>query len=313
MTPWLSILVGLVTLVVGAEVLVRGAAWIAQAMGIRPLVVGLTVVAMGTSAPELVVSVIAAWEGNEGIVVGNVFGSNVANLGMILGATAVVSPIVFRSAKLRFELYWLLFASALTFIPLRRGVCDAWSGGVLVLLLIVFIVWLVRRERLAHPERLSPDRQVRDLGHVAWNILFVLAGLAGLLFGGTWLKDGAVEVARTFEMDEAVIAATIVAIGTSLPELATSVVAARRGHPELGLGNIIGSNIFNILMVLGASALVAPIPYTWDGTGMRISISMAYAIVIAFLLLGPGRIGRRLGLALLLGYAGYLTLEVLSL
>ena len=314
MSPWLSILTGLVTLVVGAEILVRGAAWIAQAMGIRPLVVGLTVVAIGTSAPELVVSLIAAYEGEVGIVVGNVFGSNVANLALILGATTVVAPIVFRSAKIHFELYWLLFASVLTLVPFALGEeIGALVGGAFILLLICFLVWLVHRERIAHPNRLKSDRQVRDARRTLLNVAYVFAGLAGLYYGGRWLVDGATQVAEKFEIGDDVIGATIIAIGTSLPELATSVVAARRGHPELGLGNIIGSNIFNILLVLGATGLVTPIPYSWDGTGMRVCIAMLCAILVAIFLLGPGRIGRRVGGALLLGYVGYLTLEVMSL
>ena len=311
MLPWLCILLGLVTLIVGAELLVRGSSWIAEALGVRPLIVGLTVVAIGTSAPELVVSLIAVDKpGAMGIVLGNIFGSNIANIALILGTTALVGPIVARDAKLRFEVIWLLGASALTFLPFLMGQYTRGYAALFVGLITLFMIWLVQRERRARPERQKKPEDQRSPLRAVLHIVMVPAGLAGLIFGGQWLVDGAVDVAKELGLSEDVIAATIIAIGTSLPELATSIVAARKGQPELALGNIIGSNIFNILMVLGTTALFVPIPAAFCEHGIRTSVAMGLTLVLAVLLLGPKHISRAAGGILLAVYVGYLFVEV---
>lgn len=311
MPPWFLILLGLVTLVVGAELLVRGSSWIAEALGVRPLIVGLTVVAIGTSAPELVVSLVAVSEPDTiDIVLGNIFGSNIANIALILGATALVMPIVAKDAKLRFEVVWLLVAGVLTFLPFLMGQYDRGYGVFLVGLITLFIIWLVQRERRARPERPKNPGIERSGNRVVLHIAMVPVGLAGLVFGGGWLVDGAVEIATELGWSKGVIAATIIAIGTSLPELATSIVAARKGHPELALGNIIGSNIFNILMVLGVTSLFVPIPADFGENGMRTSVAMGLTFVLAVLLLGPKHISRTAGCILLAAYVVYIFVEV---
>jgi cation:H+ antiporter len=309
MTPWLWILIGLVVLMVGAELLVRGSSWIAEAMGIRHMIVGLTVVAIGTSAPELVVALIATADGKPGLPLGTVYGSNIANLAMILGATALVTPIVLRSGKIRFELFWLLAATGVTFVPFLTGGYSKVFGAGMVLALIVFIYWLVQRERKNRPTREHPEPSDRGPKQVLLHVLVVPLGLLGLVIGGEWLVDGAVDVAEALNMSEDVIGATIVAIGTSLPELATSIVAARKGHAELALGNIIGSNIFNILMVLGVTSIVVPLPVPWAEHGMRTVVGLALTIFVAALLLGRKRMNRFVGAVLLAAYVTYIVLE----
>jgi cation:H+ antiporter len=309
MTSWLWILLGLVVLTVGAELLVRGAAWIAEVLGVRHMVVGLTVVAIGTSAPELVVSLIAALNGNTGLPLGTVYGSNIANIALIMGVTALVTPIVIKGGKVRFEMFWVLGATFVTIVPFFTGEYGIALGGMMILALAVFLYAIVNRERKSRPSREKKAPSDRGSGQVAIHVAMVLAGLVGLVFGGDWLVGGAVEVAKALEISDATIGATIVAIGTSLPELATSIVAARKGHAELALGNIIGSNIFNILMVLGVTAIAVPLPVTWAEHGMRTVFGLGLTVFMACLLLGPKRLSRPVGAVLLLSYITYIVLE----
>lgn len=309
MTPWLWILIGLVVLMIGAELLVRGSSWLAEAMGVRHMIVGLTVVAVGTSAPELVVALIAAVDDEPGLPLGTVYGSNIANLAMILGTTALVAPIVVKSGKIRFELFWLLAATSLTFVPFFTDGYTRTFGIAMVLALVVFIYWLVARERRNRPTREHRQPTGHRPGQVLAHVLMIPVGLGCLVLGGRWLVDGAIDVAKALNMSPDTIGATIVAIGTSLPELATSIVAARKGHAELALGNIIGSNIFNILMVLGVTSTVVQLPVPWHEHGMRTVFGMALAVFVAILLLGPKRLSRVAGAILLASYVTYIALE----
>ncbi|MEE2886297.1 MAG: calcium/sodium antiporter [Planctomycetota bacterium] len=305
---WLMILAGLGVLGIGAEALVRGAAWIAEALGVRPLIVGLTVVAIGTSAPELVVSVIAANKGETGLVIGNVFGSNTANLALILGLTAFVRPIDASDSKMRFEILWLLAASLLTFAAFLGDEFSRQLGVAMTTMIVVFLIWVVLRERPGRPKETSQDKTViSGIAHLA----MTAAGGLGLYYGGQWLVDGAITVARDLGMSPPVIGATIVAIGTSLPELAASIVAARRGHPEMAVGNIVGSNVFNILLVLGVTATISPIPVGWAEHGIRMLVPMVLTVYVAFLLLRNMRIMKPAGMILLISYVWYIIWEIL--
>lgn len=307
---WLWILIGLVVLTAGAELLVRGSAWIAEALGVRHMIVGLTVVAIGTSAPELVVSLIGASDPKKiDLVLGNVYGSNVANIAMIIGVTALLAPIAAKESRIRFEMIWLLVATAFTLLSFITGEIEIVLGAIMVAAIVLFIYTLVRRERRARPTRAERETD-RSSGQVAAHLAMVPAGLTGLIQGGIWLVDGATEVAEWLGMSKAVIGATILAPGTSFPELATAIVAARKGHSELVLGNVIGSNIFNILMVLGVTAMITPLPVTWAAQGMRMGFMIALAVVLAVVLLGPKWVGRPLGAAFLASYVAYLALEV---
>ena len=321
MTDWLLILGGLVTLIVGAESLVRGAVWIALALGVSKLTVGLTIVAFGTSAPELVVGVFdVAKPDNLGpigsIALGNIFGSNVANIGLILGLTALVRAVPTTESKLRFEACWMMLAAILCMKPLLlQGSFTVLDGAVLVGLLGLFTIMLMRREGRKDNDNGNGDNKPADHdgGHAGLHVALVILGLAGLFYGGQWLVSGSKAVARDLGMPESVIGATIVAVGTSLPELVTALVAARRGHPEIALGNVVGSNIFNICMVLGICALVRPLPVTFAEHGMRMSVGLILAVALGILLMGRARISRRAGGILLVCYLAYLTAEVARL
>lgn len=255
---------GLVLLMAGAEALVRGAVRLATAMGVTPLVVGLTVVAFGTSAPELAVSVRSALIGQADIGLGNVVGSNICNVLLILGAAAVVAPLVVAARLVRFDLWVMMGVSAAVLVVGLDGAIGRVDGVVLFVGAVVYTAWLIiaaRRNIVPLPsfETYGNDRAI-DARKRTWpiDILLVVIGLGMLTLGARWLVDGAVTFARLLQISELVIGLTIVAIGTSLPELATSVVASARGERDIAVGNVVGSNIFNVLVVLGLSAVVAP-------------------------------------------------------
>lgn len=267
----LLILGGLVLLVAGGEVLVRGAGNIATALGMSPLVVGLTVVSFATSAPEFAVTMRSVLSGSPGLAVGNVVGSNIANILLVLGVAAIITPLTVRSRVVRFDVPVMVGLSLLTTVLALNGVIAQWQGGVLVVCLIAYIIWTVRISRHdpeGEKEKLDPDwvkneirpepaaeRTPRDL--IA-SIVLVAVGVALLVLGATLLVNGATEVATAFGLSDLVIGLTIVAVGTSLPELATGVIAAIRGERDLAVGNAVGSNIFNLGAVLGLAAVMSP-------------------------------------------------------
>jgi cation:H+ antiporter len=297
---------GLALLLVGAELLVAAAARLVAGLGVPPLVVGLTVVAFGTSAPELAVSLRAALDGSADLAVGNVVGSNVFNVLFILGVSALVAPLAVPSQLVRVDVPIMIGTAVLAFIWALDGQLDRSEGGLLVIGLGLYIALLVRMGRAevtAAPERGRP----RDA-------LTLVIGLVLLSVGARLLVDGAVAIATAFGISEAVIGVTIVAAGTSLPEIATSVLAARRGQREIALGNIVGSNIFNVLSVLGLSALVAPAGLDVAPALMRIEFPTMLAVSIALLPICASRssIARWEGFVLLSGYVGFTTFAVLQ-
>ena len=266
--PALLVLAGLVLLTGGGELLVRGATALAQLAGLTPAVIGLTVVAMGTSLPELVVSIIAALADQPDLTVGNVVGSNIFNTAAILGVTAMVFPLPVRGGVVRLEWPFMFVASIAALLLVRDGVLDRLEGGAFVVALVLFVAYtvhLARREVAASEEAaLAEEVAERTLPRrarpVATALAVVLGGVLLLVVGGRLLVDGAVEIARGLGVSERVIGLTIVAAGTSAPELATSIVAALRRHADVAVANIVGSNIFNVLGILGLSALVTPLP-----------------------------------------------------
>lgn len=309
---WLHTILGLAVLILGAELLVRGAVWIALALGVRPMTVGLTLVAFGTSAPELVVSLDAAALGKPGIALGTVLGSNLANILLIVGLAAAVKAIRIKPDRL--ECNYLLLAAALTALPLAfDDRIERWMGIVMLVMLLVFTAQLLRREQRSRGYARSGDAVLAfTAGGLAAHILLAALGVLGLKVGGDLLVAGASEVALQLGMGEAVVGMTIVAIGTSLPELATSVLAAQKGHPEICIGNVMGSNVFNVGMVLGVTATVFPLAAPWAETGPPVLAGAIAAALLVFLQRTTGGIQRAVGFSFLLGYAGYLTLEVLS-
>lgn len=256
------IFIGLVLLLVGAETMIRGAVAIAQRLKISPHVIGLTVIAFGTSAPELFVSLKAALVGSPGIAIGNVIGSNIANILLMIGTVGVITPFVCGGAPLRRD-GLALIAGTLLFVAVgMHGVIERWHGAVMLILLIGYLFycyWADRRSTTSVHAKEVEEFDALPTG--MWrSSLYTVGGLIGVLIGARLLVDGAIDVARGAGISETVIGMTVVAIGTSLPELATTMVAALRRHSDVALGNIIGSNIFNTLGILGTVALVSPLP-----------------------------------------------------
>lgn len=313
MSDWLLIALGLAALIVSADLLVRGSVWIALTLGISKMVVGLTLVAFGTSAPELVVSLTAALRGAPGVATGNVLGSNIANLGLIVGIAALVKPIAHPPGSARFELRYMILTSALVMVPIALGTVARWHGVVLVLFLCFFTWKLIGRERTRRRNRVREDSATTPrpaTSKWALNGMFVAVGFTGLIYGGGWLVDGATAVARSLGWSDVVIGMSIVAVGTSLPELATSIVAAKHGHPELALGNVLGSNIFNVCLVLGTTAAIHPLPVKIEVEGPPAVLGVLMAVALALLLRYRGGISRLAGSVLLLSYLAYMALAI---
>lgn len=295
---------GLVALAGGADILVRGASRLAMALGISPLVVGLTIVAMGTSAPELAVSIAAAISGSSDIALGNIVGSNIANIGLIMGVAALMAPVAI-SAPMR--PYFPIMIAAVAAVPVlgwdgRLGRVD---GALLVVAAVAYMWWMVKRP---HPETETPEPDHGEgffhtrLGHA----VMILGGLVALVVGSKLLVDGATTIARGFGVSERVIGLTLVAVGTSLPEMATSIAAALRGNAAITVGNVLGSNIANVLAILGPTALVQPIasPRT-PGAVLDAVVMIGFAAVFAVFAFAFPRLGRVGGAIFVVAYTAY--------
>jgi len=310
---------GLGALVLGAELLVRGASKIALSLGISPLVVGLTIVALGTSSPEVAVSVGAALGGKTDIAVGNVMGSNIFNVLFILGISALITPLVVHSQIIRQEVPIMIGASLILAVMMVGGQLSRIESALLLVLLIAYVVFLVRQSRAETKEiRDEYEAGVRRAGawdsHWAVQGLLIVVGLGLLVLGSNWLVDAAVVFARAFGVSDLVIGLTIIAAGTSMPEVATSVLAAIRGERDIAVGNVIGSNTFNILGCLGLSGLVSRSGLDIAPAVMNFDIWVMIAVAVACLpvfLLGR-RIGRRRGLLFLAYYVAYVVYLVLG-
>ena len=303
-----GLLAGLVLLYFGAEGLVRGAASLALRAGITPLVVGLTVVAFGTSAPEMVVSTKAAWLGQGGIAVGNVVGSNIFNIAVILGLSALLRPMVVRMQLLLFDMPLVILASLVALLFLRddqlaRPEAALLFAGIIADTAINII--LARREKSREIASEFAEGTPHASGRLAVDLLYVLGGLALLVLGARLFVAAAVELARMWGVSEAVIGLTIVAAGTSLPELATSILAAARKQDDIAIGNIVGSNVFNLLAILGAAGLVRPLEASGIGA-MDLGMMVLTALVLLPMMRTRMMLGRWEGALLLALYGGYL-------
>ena len=297
---WLFLLGGLVGLFFGGEALVRGAVGIARRLAIAPLLIGLTVVGFGTSTPELLVSVDAAWRGVPDIAIGNIVGSNIGNILLIVGLSALIWPIRVLGGTLGRDTA-VMMAAALILIPVFwLGEMGRLSGALLVAGLIAYLVWAYVK-----PGEGSADDDPAPMLPLWQAALWVAAGLVALMVGARFLVDGAVSIARSYGISEAFIGLTIVAVGTSLPELATSLIAAFRRQSEIAIGNIVGSNIFNVLGILGVTALIAPIPVAGRFLNFDLPVMIAVSAVLTGLLLTRPRIRRVAGVGLLFAYAAY--------
>ena len=315
---FLLFIVGLVALTLGAELMVRGASRIASALGISPLVVGLTVVALGTSSPELAVSIEAAWKGQGDIAVGNIVGSNIFNVLFILGLSALVVPLVVAQQLVRLDVPLLICSSLVVLLLSSDGSLGRVDGALLFFGAVAytsFLVWQARKER---------NREIVDEYAEAYpaaktrrwinNAVLIVAGLALLVLGANWLVDSAVIFARQLGVSELVIGLTIVAAGTSLPEVAASVVAALKGERDIAVGNAIGSCIYNILLVLGLAALVAPgdIAVAQSLLNFDLPITLAVAIACLPIFYTGYRIDRWEGAIFLAYYFCYVAYIIMS-
>jgi len=281
---------GLVVLVLGAEALVRGASRLAGAIGISPLVVGLTVVAFGTSAPEMAVSVKSAYSGQAGadIAIGNVVGSNIFNVLLILGLSAAVAPLAVAQKLVRFDVPLVIAVSVLVLALALDGAISRWDGALLFAGILAYTTFAIVKAR-SESESVSREylaafgARTRGGPAVAFQLALIGVGLGMLVLGAGWLVDGAVTMARSMGVSELVIGLTIVAAGTSLPEAATSITASIRGERDIAVGNIVGSNLFNMLCVLGLAALVAPDGVEVAASALRFDIPVMIAVSIACL------------------------------
>ncbi len=302
----LTIIGGIIGLYLGGEFLVRGAVRFSRVLGIRPIVVGLTVVAFGTSAPELAASLVAALRDAPGVVMGNVIGSNILNIGAVLGIVALIHAITTTKSFLKRELPFMITVCALLLLLVPDGQISRPEGILLLLLLGVYLLALYRSRRIDMTgEDQRPDRE-RIAGQVMRSLVEVAVGVAVLVVGARWLVIGAIEIATTLGISERIIGLTVVAFGTSLPELASCVVAAAKRESDLILGNLVGSSVFNVLAILGLTAIARPIGVDPGTTAPDILIMTGFGVIALVLLSIGKKMYRWEGGLLLLFFAAYI-------
>ncbi|MDP3453047.1 MAG: calcium/sodium antiporter [Bacteroidales bacterium] len=319
MTYYLLLLVGFLILVAGADYLVKGASSIAKKLNISDLIIGLTVVSIGTSAPELSVNIMASLDGSAGMAIGNVIGSNIFNFLAIIGITAITRPINLKSSLLKIEIpYAILASAALIFVTAdvildgTEGFIGRGDGLILLLFFSIFLYYVflsAKKGDIKENDATGHNTKTYSL----WiSLIMISGGLAALIFGGDLIVDNATVLARQWGFSDNLIGLTIIAIGTSLPELATSVVAALRGNSDIAIGNVVGSNIFNIFFVLGASSVIAPLYVAPESIADGLMAALATAMVLFFAYRGKGqRIDKVEGLILISTYVLY-TIYIIS-
>ena len=294
------LVIGFAMLIKGADIFVEGAAGIAAKFGIPQLVIGLTIVAMGTSAPEAAVSIAAAFKGTADITIGNVVGSNIMNILVIMGVTAVIVAVAVQQSTVRYEIPFVILV---TIVLLVMGALDGKIGRLDgVILWALFIVYLIYLFLMAKHGREEEETQ---MDAPVWKLLlFVVIGAALIVIGADVSVDAASEIARVIGLSERFIGLTIVALGTSLPELCTSVVAARKGNADLAIGNIVGSNIFNILFVVGTTALIIPVPFN-PAFVIDTAVAIGAAVLLWICVFRKKKLTRPGGILMLADHAGY--------
>lgn len=312
------IVLGLLLLVWGADRFVHGAAAIARNLGIAPLLIGLTIVAFATSAPEIVVSVLAASRGEPDLAIGNAIGSNTANIGLVLGGIALLRPIELTSATLRREMPALLAVSLLTVTLFLDSYLSRVDGLVLLTGLIIVMVWLTRlslRSAKTDPMLVDYESEIPKDVTMPMAALWLLIGLGTLLLGAEFVVGGAIGIAEKLGVSEVVIGITIVALGTSVPELAVSLVSAFKGEHGLAIGNVVGSNIFNLLAVIGVAGTIHPSEVAQSVLSLHIFVMSAFTLVLFAMTYeydGKGRINRIEGAGLLIAFLAYLTYVIVQ-
>ncbi|MEE9230534.1 MAG: calcium/sodium antiporter [Acidobacteriota bacterium] len=317
----LILIAGLTVLLVGGEVLVRGASSLARILGMPPLIIGMTVLAFGTSAPELAVNVGAAWKGQTAITFGNVVGSNIANIGLIIGLTVMIKAMEVHRSIITREIPVMLVATAGTILLgsdwLLKRTPDAIDRMDGVLLLGGFAAFLVmtarsalriRQEDLFLRQAQQEQEKQRPV-HWSLALLLLVLGLAGVIQGGDWTVDGATRIAESLGMSQVVIGLSIVSVGTSLPELTTSLLAARRGHADMAIGTVVGSNVFNLLLILGVSSTIHTVAIPDQGWVDFLVLAAFSAVLLPFAI-SQRKLARIEGLLLFLCYVAYIFLRI---
>jgi cation:H+ antiporter len=317
MLPYFKLIVGFAVIIKCADFLVDGSSSIAHRFRVSELVIGLTVVAFGTSTPELFVNIIASLKGNSEIAIGNILGSNIANILLILGVSSVICPLTVTKGTVWKEIPFSLLAAIVLGLTANDQLIDKNSISVLtridgLVLLCFFIIFLYYSFSIAKEiEGIETHVPIKEHG-LTKSVLLVVSGLAGLCFGGDWIVEGAVNLAVKLGISQSVVGLTIVAVGTSLPELATSVVAAHKGKPDIAVGNVVGSNIFNIFFVLGVSAIIQPIPFHSRSNIDIGVVILASLLLFTFMFTGQKRsIDRWEGVVSLMLYGAYLVFQII--
>lgn len=308
--PYIQIVAGLILLTAGGEFIVRGAVGLALLLGVSKVIVGLTIVAAGTSAPEFVVSLNAALKDTADIAMGNVVGSNIANILLILGAVALLKPVAAGRVTVVRDGGTMLLGTALFIGLCMFGIIERWAGALMLAVLVAIWYFTYKHDKNQPSEASSlHEDEVDEVGEVptGWTkpIIATVIGIIALMFGAEWLVDGGVAVAREFGVSEAVIGLTLVAFGTSLPELAASLVAAFRGHSDVALGNVFGSNLLNLLVIIGGVSLISPIPVPDQILNSDLWIMLAVTIALLIVAFAWRKIGRVTGVAFVIAYLVY--------
>ena len=322
MLSFLGLFAGIAFLIGGGVLLVRGASEIATRLGVSPLIVGLTIVGFGTSAPELVINVVGALRGETGIAFGNVVGSNISNLALVLGAAVLIAPIKIRGQLVRREVPLLLLATTVITVMALDGPLEGLPAMIgrseAIILLSLFCIF-VYINVLDFVETRESDQLIADIAHnplietdphSKFRWVYVVGGMALLFFGGDMTVRSGVAIAASLDVPSTIVGLFLVAVGTSMPELVTSIVAATRGESDLALGNVVGSNIFNSLIVLPTSSFISQIPVPQGGIGDLVLSLFLTAILIPIFIFGDARLGRATGVFLLLVYFAYAVIRI---
>lgn len=311
---YLLLIVGFALLIAGADYLVKGASSIAKRLNISDLIIGLTIVSIGTSAPELAVNILASLDGQAGMAIGNVVGSNIFNFLVIIGISAIIKPIPLKSSLIKVEIPFavlasiaLIFVAGDYFIDGSPGIINRSDGLILLLFFSIFLYYIFLSAKKGEFSNAQAVEEGATKSYSLWlSSIMVLGGIAALIFGGDVIVKSATVLARNWGMSDTVIGLTIVAVGTSLPELATSAVAAFRGNSDIAIGNVVGSNIFNIFLILGISSTILPLPF--DNQSMIDVLVAGFATILVLYFAGRGKrknINRAEGAILIIIYIVY--------
>ncbi|MEK7544700.1 MAG: calcium/sodium antiporter [Patescibacteria group bacterium] len=317
MTTYILFIIGFLLLIKGADLLVDGSASIAKKLKISSIVIGLTIVAFGTSAPELIVSIFASVQGNSEIAIGNILGSNIANILLILGISAIIYPITAKRNTILKEIPLSLLAIIVLGLMANDMLIDgtSFSGITRIdgfILLAFFIIFLYYIFGIAKSDESTAEEEIKVLSN-SKSAIFIILGLVSLTIGGKWIVDGAVQIAEFFGVSQSLIGLTIVAVGTSLPELATSAMAAYKKQSDIAIGNIVGSNIFNIFWILGLSAIIRPLPFDPSANSDIAMVIFASVILFSVMFIGKKRVIETWqGALMVASYIAYVVFLVLT-